>query len=653
MRPVVRNIRKRKQSISVFRGINRGVNTAMSRLSSKSSSVFMEFKDTKNVCLDDYPAIRTRDKRTFIYDENELQSNILATDKGIVRVAGSFLYVGERKIQFAEILFPDQRYKLVEYGNFVVVINEDEEIVHQNAVVNLVDGSYRKIENHFVKEGSVDLSYELMNTSIKADGEQYIEFLQNKFKDVRDLENQKKSDPENTVLKEWFGKFKTGDVIEDKSTVPSTVYLITEIREGAEAYPDYYNNRQVYFTRIDDVYTKVSCAGIGKGFKTGDGVRIRFEGRFSLEVDSKIIEDSLELLDVGEDYIVIKNILEQSQEFNGRIEVHRQMPCYMDFMVSCNNRLWACSNETNTVYASKLGDPTNWEAYFAKSASDSYFAEIGSEGEFTGITTSGQSVYFFKENCIHRFYGSKPTNFSLTTYLDQGVKKGSGKSIIWLKDRLFYNSPSGVCVYSPGGEPQLISEEAFGGAVYTESVAGKHGGKYVISLKREDGVWELFIYDTENGQWILDGNEHFGDTTSYRDVLYFRLGDTNYLGCMSNPPDNLLKLEGTKELLNEGELEWLIESGDLYDVYNERKYIQKIEIIMELLGGSVSLWFSKDGLPFERVKMIYSTRKKSLTIPLYPGRCHNFRLKLEGRGKAFLYNIQITTEEGSDNDGKL
>ena len=408
----------------------------------------------------------------------------------------------------------------------------------------------------------------------------------------------------------------------------------------------------MYFTRIDDVYTKVSCAGIGKGFKTGDGVRIRFEGRFSLEVDSKIFEDSLELLYVGEDYIVIKNILEQSQEFNGRIEVHRQMPCYMDFMVSCNNRLWACSNETNTVYASKLGDPTNWEAYFARIASDSYFAEIGSEGKFTGITTSGQSVYFFKENCIHRFYGSKPTNFSLTTYLDQGVKKGSEKSVVWLKDRLFYNSPSGVCVYSPGGEPQLISEEAFGGAVYTEAVAGKHGSKYVISLKREDGVWELFVYDTENGQWLLEGNEHLSDTASYRDVLYFRLGDTNYLGCMSNPPDNLLKLEGAKELLTEGELEWLVESGDLYDAYSERKYIQKVELIMEL-QGEASLWLSKDGKPFERVKMQYSTRKKSITIPIYPGRCHNFRLKLEGRGDIYLYCVQITTEEGSDSNGKL
>lgn len=641
MRPVVRNIRKRKQNISVFRGINRSINTAMSKLKANNSSVYMEFKNTKNMTLDDYPAIRTRDKRAFVYDENGVSSNILATAKGLVRFCNDGkLRVGESEVQPGSA-WAVGVHQLIEYGNFVVILPEKR-------IVNLVDLTVKEMENHFHKSGvTAELDVAVRNTSVTPTGKVYIETLG--IGDIALKETQR--DAGNEEYAKFFGGLMVGDMVEDKTTDPVTVYLVTEIKSG-EGYEGFYNGNFVVFTRIDDVYTKLSTPGIGVGFKEGDFVRLKTSGTFPFGEEKGLEDNSFEILEVADDYVVVNYAPMQSQSFKGTIEIQRCLPVGMDFMVSCNNRLWACSNETNMIYACKLGDPTNWESYNGI-ASGSYFTELGSEGEFTGITASGDSVYFFKENCIHRIYGTKPSNFTVMTYLDMGVKKGSEKSVVWLKDRLFYNSPGGVCVYSPGGEPQLISEEAFGNTVYTEAVAGKHGCKYIISLKREDGVWELFVYNTENGQWLLEGEEHLSNMVSYRDVLYFCLGDTNYLGCVVNTPDNLLKLEGAKELITESDLEWSLESGDLYDIYSEHKYIQKVELTLEIESGEVSFWISRDGKPFERLKMLYATRKESKTIPLHPGRCHNFRIKLEGRGRVYLYGITLTTEEGSGTNGRF
>ena len=51
----------------------------------------------------------------------------------------------------------------------------------------------------------------------------------------------------------------------------------------------------------------------------------------------------------------------------------------LDFICESENRLWGCSNETRTIYASALGDPTNFFSYQGLST-DSYAVAVGSEG---------------------------------------------------------------------------------------------------------------------------------------------------------------------------------------------------------------------------------------------------------------------------------
>lgn len=648
-----RNIRKRRHSISVFRGINRSVNTAMSRISSSNSNLYMEFKDTKNMCLDDYPVIRTRDKRRFLSGQGTVISNILAGDSGIIRIVkdnvGAQLYNGTATVMLTDRLTGEVysfdkniEHRLVEFGNRVVVLPDN---------VIIENGHIIKMENFYTSASSVateqlteyTLQKMALNTSVEVSGNRFAEDLSKMAADVFQPELQNNATSGSQSYMSFFNQFSSGDILEDTSTTPTSLYLVTEINTSSD-YSGYFNNRLVTFTQINNTYTKIYREGIGKGFAVDDWVR----------VECGDINSSHKIVEVGDDYIILNCEIDKSEDYTGEVTIKRQLPCDMDFMVCVDNRLWGCSSKNNGIYASRLGDATNWEAYGDGIASDSYWVDISSEGDFTGIVGGNSAVYFFKENCVHRIYGSKPRNYTLTTYLDMGVKKGFENTLLWLKDRLFYYSPSGVVMYSPGGEPTVISEDAFGAEKYISGSAGKHKGKYVICLEKESGEYDLMVYDTESGQWLKEDDECFDYTASYRDVMYFHSLKTGYIGCMNADEDSLIHLEsGSSELLEENDLEFMLLSGDLYDSYAEKKYIQKVELTFELESGEVSLWVSTNFSAFEKVRTRYATDKKSFAVALHPKRCDHFRILLKGRGMLRLYGITITTEEGSQSNGRL
>lgn len=666
MRPVVKNIRKRKQSISIFRGINRSVNTAMSKLSSNSSSLFMEFKDTKNVTLDDYPAIRTRDPRLMLNkaavdERRRICSNILACDEGIIRYEDDgYLHIGlSSRVMIAEssdISAASATRELVEYGTKIIVMPD-------KLIVSLADLSVKKMENSQISNSSVPAErfkeYTLrkvaLHTSVRPSGNAEImkpsDEAYNLFKDrLTDKEAQKKETED--AESGFFSSFSLGDTLEIYNT-PSSLYMVTQIESNQMGY---YNDRVLSFTQIYNTYTRITREGIGRGFAVDDWVKIKCDEESGLNSSFKILE-------VGEDYITINYEIESSKDATGKIEVHRILPCKMDFIVSCDNRLWGCSSKHNTLYACKLGDPTNWQAYGDGIASDSYFVELSSEGDFTAALAGKSAVYFFKENCIHRIYGTKPRNYTVTTYADLGVKKGSARSVAYVNDILFYFSPRGVCKYSFGGEPLIISDNAFGEEIYESAVAGRHKDKYMICLESSEG-FEIMSYDTRCGQWLKEDSERFDSTVCYRGSMYYSYSGGGYIGSLDDSSDNLLRYEASvtpdKEELepyllkeNSEEIEWKLESGDLYDAYAEYKYIQKIELILEIISGDVSLWLSKDRNPYEKVWERHITRKQGVNIPVHPGRCSNFRIKLCGKGKTYLYGVTLTTEEGSGTNGRI
>ena len=147
------------------------------------------------------------------------------------------------------------------------------------------------------------------------------------------------------------------------------------------------------------------------------------------------------------------------------VTVKREVPD-LDFICESNYRLWGTHG--NTIYASKFSDPLNFNVFDGLS-SDSYYIDVGSDGEFTGCIPYSSHICFFKENTLHKLYGSKPSNFQVVTANVYGVQAGCERSMCIVNEQLLYKGVGGVYAYT-GGVPELVSDK-FGTVRFSEACA--------------------------------------------------------------------------------------------------------------------------------------------------------------------------------------
>ena len=221
---------------------------------------------------------------------------------------------------------------------------------------------------------------------------------------------------------------------------------------------------------VPTTYVMISAAGIGKNLAEGDTVTV------SGVLDSVGADLNGEMLlqQAADDAVVVVGFLDETASQTDAVTLERKAP-KLDYVVECNNRLWGCSSEENEIYACKLGDATNWNC-FAGLATDSYTVSVGSDGPFTGAAVQLGYVLFFKENCLHKVYGSKPSNFQVSMTACEGVQPGSAKSLCMVGSTLYYKADHGVMAYD-GSVPESVSA-ALGGVYYQNAVAvPEHAGR--------------------------------------------------------------------------------------------------------------------------------------------------------------------------------
>ncbi|MBO7406917.1 MAG: hypothetical protein J6V14_04745, partial [Clostridia bacterium] len=136
---------------------------------------------------------------------------------------------------------------------------------------------------------------------------------------------------------------------------------------------------------IATVYVKISATGIGVGLKNQDSVTvsgIEYSGQNEdLEKQLKFLNSTHVIQAVGDDYIVVLGIIDQSYiQPLGGVHADRKMP-QLDYVTESNNRLWGCrygeqdGQVVNEIYASALGDFRNWRKYLGTSQ-DSYAVSV-------------------------------------------------------------------------------------------------------------------------------------------------------------------------------------------------------------------------------------------------------------------------------------
>ncbi len=319
----------------------------------------------------------------------------------------------------------------------------------------------------------------------------------------------------------------------------------------------------------------------------------------------------------------------------GTVTVERRVPD-LDFLTECDNRVWGCSSSENVIYACKLGDPTNWFSY-RSTAADSYAVTVGSDGPFTGAATCMGYALFFKENAMHKLYGTKPADFQLTSLRCRGVARQAAKSLCVISETLYYLSADGVMAWD-GSLPVKVSGALDPGGLANarRAVSGQLDGRYYLHISLADSA-RLLVYDTERGLW------HEESVCSYEMAgtgrqLYMWDGQALWAADPSRETDS----DNTDGL--EEKISFELVTGDIGLDEPEDQYLARLMLRLEAEAGTtLKIAASYDGDIWET---LYETavggERKKLLIPLAPRRHDTMRLRLQGAGQITLRSLSRT-----------
>nr|DAO58548.1 MAG TPA: stabilization protein [Caudoviricetes sp.] len=417
-----------------------------------------------------------------------------------------------------------------------------------------------------------------------------------------------------------------------------------------------YSEASGSWTPIPLEYCLVTAEGIGTDFRVWDTVTLTGTGAEEAgqweELDGdRIVYDAAEnrlrlradpgggkfygkLIRNGSSAVWVSLDEEERQEMvlTEAVRVERRVPD-LEFLTECDNRVWGCSSRENVIYACKLGDPTNWFSYRGIAA-DSYAVTVGSDGPFTGAATCMGYALFFKENTLHKLYGSRPSDFQLSSLRCRGVARNAARSLCVLNETLYYLSPDGVMAWD-GSIPAKVSAALDAGRLSNvkAAVGGALDGRYYLHIAREDRV-RLLVYDTERGLW------HEEDVCSCEMAS---TGGQLYLwdGSALWAADPGREAAGQSSTGTEQEVPFELVTGDLGMDSPEERYLTRLTLRLDAACRSrLVVEMSYDGGPWEEAAArTLEGPRRCLDLPLVPRRCGSLRLRLRGSGQITLRSL--------------
>lgn len=342
-------------------------------------------------------------------------------------------------------------------------------------------------------------------------------------------------------------------------------------------------------------------------------------------------------------YIIIKSVTGTTLTFDdntftatsseaGNVTISRSIP-NLEYICTSNNRLWGVAD--NTIYGSKLGDPTNFY-YYKGLNNDSYAVQVETDGEFTGCANFSTHIAFFKEDCIHKLYGSKPSQYQVQTSFCHGIEKGSSASLVAINDILYYKSRAGIMAYM-GSQPEILTYN-FGDDYFINAKAGTDGTKYYVSMHNESkNRQEFLVYDITRQMW------HKEDDTNAVDFCYSG-GKLYYI-------DSNNKLMCVNDRTATEKIEWSATLGNFSEYSENNKIYSKISGRIDVdVATEVYIDLKRDNFDWENVYSNRVSEKGVLTISFQPVRCNNFSIRIRGKGYAIIHSLVREYLIGSDNN---
>ena len=309
------------------------------------------------------------------------------------------------------------------------------------------------------------------------------------------------------------------------------------------------------------------------------------------------------------------------------ITIERKAP-ELDLIFEHENRLWGAKGKE--IFASKLGDPFNWNCFEGLST-DSYYLQTQDKGEITAGISFGYPR-FFREDSMTTVYGSMPSAFQTKNTELAGVKSGEKNSLERMGGLLFWLSADGVVIFD--GSKTYLQEQVFGDWQISKVISKAGGRKLYMAadlgkhpLADGERLTAVFCYDAQSGLWTKETDPGIKSMTYMEGTVY------------ALTSDRIITMNGLcGNAAEKGTIYSYAEFGDYTDGDLNRKAVNRVQLRMELAEGAwVYVKIRYDSEEWTTLKYLEAGKKRSVYIPVIPRRCDHYRIRIEGGGKWTLY----------------
>ena len=556
-----------------------------------------EIFDMENISMDSYPYLTVREKRgkyiqaqgeaTQIYADNGAM--LIVAPSGItyngIHIADTVSPETAELVRFGDrvVLMPDKKvinlkYKLIGFYEQVADLPETAELYDGAAVRNLMSGEVHL----YVWDGGAWVDNGKLVTDMDA------------------------------VVENEAAVFMDGTLYDEKATA-NTIKL-TNVSA--------YELTEVMGFREGDAVTITGCTKLTSNNKTPVLRQIEGVDKNNMELGVYLrFSDFCFTMPENADGTTATEYTESS------ITIERKAP-ELDLIFEHENRLWGAKGKE--IFASKLGDPFNWNCFEGLST-DSYYLQTQDKGEITAGISFGYPR-FFREDSMTTVYGSIPSAFQTQRTELSGVKSGEKNSLERMGGLLFWLSADGVVIYD--GSKTYLQEQVFGDWPISKVISKAGGRKLYMAADLgkhpfADGerLYAVLCYDAQSGLWTKENNPGIKSMT-YMDGTVYALTS-----------DRIITMNGLcgKETAEIG-ISSYVEFGDFTDGDLNRKAVNRVQLRMELEEGAwVSVKIRYDSEEWTTLKYLEAGKKRSVYIPVIPRRCDHYRIRIDGGGKWTLY----------------
>lgn len=354
-------------------------------------------------------------------------------------------------------------------------------------------------------------------------------------------------------------------------------------------------------------------------------------------IDSITNSDGKYYINITSDFLVDRNTSDNVSFYDAGADGEYEIAPDMDYICASDNRIWGVNNEQRTIYASALGDATDFHSYEGLDT-DAYAVAVGSAGAFTGCVALQNTVLFLKQHTIHKLLGGYPSEYVMYEYKLDGASETNGRSIVNCDGTAVFVTEHGIGTYY-GSSSGTLSKELGEGGIYN-AVGEYDGEKYILSFEDDNNVPHLYIFDMRYNIWTKVENIYATDIQ--------HLGNDNYI----LTDGTIYKFSGELDDDWDMTLRPIIETltgtyNSKTSIFNKKRY-WKIYIRLELpIGSTFEAEVKTDNGAWHNAGRIAGDKDGVRTLVFKTDRCDKFQMRFKGHGPMTILAIEREFTEGS------